>query len=144
MCYKYCSFYLGFFFFFFFFGHACGMWKFPGQESNLCHGSSLSHSNDNAGSFQSGYCLLLYFACALQVYVTFLCIIYVYAYETVSGQRVFSVKSQETSWPGSWTGDVGPVAWRARAQTSHRASGSTSSSFLPCSLSFMARGVSSP
>ena len=37
---------LVFFFFFFlgFFGHAHGMWKFPGQDSNPCH------SSDNAGS----------------------------------------------------------------------------------------------
>ena len=27
-----------------FFGHACGMWKFPGQ------GSNLRHSSNNAGS----------------------------------------------------------------------------------------------
>ena len=33
----------------FFFGHACNMWKFPGQESNQYHSSNLSHCSDNAG-----------------------------------------------------------------------------------------------
>ena len=36
--------------FFFLFGHACGIWKFPGQESNLCHSSHESHSSDSARS----------------------------------------------------------------------------------------------
>ena len=37
-----------FFFFFFFFGCACGMWKFPGQGLNLCHGSDPGFCNDSA------------------------------------------------------------------------------------------------
>ena len=32
-----------FYFFNFIFGQACGMWKFPGQKSNLRHSSNLSH-----------------------------------------------------------------------------------------------------
>ena len=34
------------FFFFFFFGGAPSMQKFPGQGSNPCHSSDLSHSSD--------------------------------------------------------------------------------------------------
>ena len=33
-----------------FFGHDNSMWKFPGQESNLCHNSDLSHYSDNVRS----------------------------------------------------------------------------------------------
>ena len=36
--------------FFFFFGHTWGMWKFPGQRSNSCHSSHLSHCSDNTAS----------------------------------------------------------------------------------------------
>ena len=32
------------------YAYACGMWKFPGQGSNLCHSSSLGCSSDHAGS----------------------------------------------------------------------------------------------
>jgi len=38
------------FFFFFFFFQTHGMWKFPGQESNLHHSSDPSHSSDNTRS----------------------------------------------------------------------------------------------
>ena len=34
----------------FFFDYACGMWKFLGQGSNLCHSSNQCHSSDNAKS----------------------------------------------------------------------------------------------
>ena len=37
-------------FFFFFFGHTCGMWKFLGQGSNLCHNSNPSCCIDNTRS----------------------------------------------------------------------------------------------
>ena len=30
-----------------FFGHACGMWKFLGQEMNLHHSSDPGHCSDN-------------------------------------------------------------------------------------------------
>ena len=33
-----------------FFGCPCGMWKFPGQGSNLCHSGDPCHSCGNAGS----------------------------------------------------------------------------------------------
>ena len=33
-----------------FFGHAHTLRKFPGQESNTCHGSTASHCSNNAGS----------------------------------------------------------------------------------------------
>ena len=39
-----------FFFFFFFFGHNCGMQKFPGQGSNLCHISNPGHCGDDTRS----------------------------------------------------------------------------------------------
>ena len=39
-----------FFFVLFCFLAALGMWKFLGQESNLCHSSNLSCCNDSAGS----------------------------------------------------------------------------------------------
>ena len=42
--------YLYFFFFFLLFGHAGGMWKFPGQGSNLSYSCNQSHSSDNNGS----------------------------------------------------------------------------------------------
>ena len=42
-----------FFFFFFFFGYAFSLWKFLGQELNLCHGSYLSHCSDNTGFLTS-------------------------------------------------------------------------------------------
>ena len=32
------------------FGCACGMWKFTGQRSNLCHSSNLGCCSDNTGS----------------------------------------------------------------------------------------------
>ena len=38
------------FFFFFFFGSTHGMWKFPGQASNLHHSSDLSRCSDHTGS----------------------------------------------------------------------------------------------
>ena len=45
----YFVFYLVFLFLsFFFFGHAHGIRKFLGQESNPCHSNDLSHSSDNA------------------------------------------------------------------------------------------------
>ena len=37
-------------FFFLFSGHAHGIWKFPGQGSNLHHSSDWGHCSDNAGS----------------------------------------------------------------------------------------------
>ena len=37
---------MAFFFFFFFFFWSHPRWKFPGQGSNTCHSSSLSHCND--------------------------------------------------------------------------------------------------
>ena len=40
--------------YFFFFGCTCGMWKFLGQELNLCHSSDPGHSSNNATS--SGGC----------------------------------------------------------------------------------------
>ena len=33
-----------------FFAHTHGMWKFPGQVSNVCVSSDPSHSSDNTGS----------------------------------------------------------------------------------------------
>ena len=33
-----------------FFGHTCGMWKFPGQRSDLHHSKSPSHCSDNTRS----------------------------------------------------------------------------------------------
>ena len=35
-------------------GHAWGMWRFPGQGSNLGHSSDLSHCSDNAKSLTRG------------------------------------------------------------------------------------------
>ena len=34
----------------FVFCHICDMWEFPGQGSNLCHSSNLSHCSDSARS----------------------------------------------------------------------------------------------
>ena len=46
--------YLGkYFLFLLLFGRTCGMWKFPGQGSNLYHSSNQSRSSDNAGSLTS-------------------------------------------------------------------------------------------
>ena len=33
-----------------YFGHTCGMQKFLGQGSNLCHSGNWSHNSDNVGS----------------------------------------------------------------------------------------------
>ena len=51
---------------FFFFGCTCGMWKFPGQGSNLHHSSHPNRCSDNngsltycAGEFLSGIVLFL-------------------------------------------------------------------------------------
>ena len=49
---------------FFLFGCALGTWKFLGQGLNLCGGSNLSHSSDNARSLiccATGELLLLIF-----------------------------------------------------------------------------------
>ena len=49
--------------FIYFFGCACGVWKFLGQGSNLCHSSNLSHCSDNARSLT--FCTTKELCCCL-------------------------------------------------------------------------------